>query len=143
MHLPRVCFAAIGNSLGSSHPSSYKIISIGPMLVRVDTSLLGVASVVNKNKVHTLDVLMEVTNICVSNLLLDLCTTCMISQTRLRVYCARGDVNIAKCVLHRHLPQCPLAPRMACILAIQPSHGGRGKLERWARSCRHHPSLRS
>ena len=42
------------------------------MLVSVDASLLGVASMVNKDKVHTLDVLVEVTNVSVPNLLLHL-----------------------------------------------------------------------
>ena len=42
------------------------------MLVGVDAPFLGVASMVNKHKINTLDILMEITDICVPNLLPDL-----------------------------------------------------------------------
>ena len=51
---------------------SYKVVPIGPVLVGVDAPFLGVAAVVHKHKINTLDVLMEITNICIPDLLLDL-----------------------------------------------------------------------
>ena len=51
---------------------SYKVVPIGPMLVGVDAPFLGVAAMVHKHKINTLDILMEITNICIPNLFPDL-----------------------------------------------------------------------